>query len=126
MTLSARPAGYPAGWISVALGIWLFVSPWVLGYTGIRDGAWSAWIFGVVTVILALWAPQVSWGGPNGTALWTARRALAPVILAGARHAPRPTPTRAEANVVPPGPCGGTAGEVAARHLPSRWAPLPS
>jgi hypothetical protein len=32
-------AGYPAGWISVALGIWLFVSPWVLGYTGIRDGA---------------------------------------------------------------------------------------
>ena len=49
-------AGYPAAWISVALGIWLFISPWVLGYTGIRDGAWNAWILGVVTVILALWA----------------------------------------------------------------------
>ncbi|HEY5987580.1 MAG TPA: SPW repeat protein, partial [Streptosporangiaceae bacterium] len=49
-------SGYLAEWISVALGIWLFISPWVLGYTGIRDGSWSAWIFGVVSVILALWA----------------------------------------------------------------------
>jgi hypothetical protein len=49
-------SGYLADWINVALGVWLFISPWVLGYTGIRDGSWSAWIFGVVTVILALWA----------------------------------------------------------------------
>jgi hypothetical protein len=49
-------SGYLAEWLSVALGIWLFISPWALGYTGIRDGSWSAWIFGVVSVTLALWA----------------------------------------------------------------------
>jgi SPW repeat len=38
------------------LGVWLFISPWVLGYTGVKDGSWNAWIFGVVTVILELWA----------------------------------------------------------------------
>jgi hypothetical protein len=39
--------------------VWLFISPWVLGYTGVKDGSWNAWIFGVVTVILALWALQL-------------------------------------------------------------------
>jgi hypothetical protein len=50
------PNNPTAEWINVVLGVWLFISPWVLGYTGVKDGSWNAWIFGVVTVILALWA----------------------------------------------------------------------
>jgi hypothetical protein len=50
------PNNPTAEWINVVLGVWLFISPWVLGYTGVKDGSWNAWIFGVVTVILELWA----------------------------------------------------------------------
>jgi hypothetical protein len=53
------PNNPTAEWINVVLGVWLFISPWVLGYTGVKDGSWNAWIFGVVTVILALWALQL-------------------------------------------------------------------
>jgi hypothetical protein len=51
----ATPTSPAAPWLNVILGVWLFISPWVLRYTGVRDGAWNAWVFGVVTVILALW-----------------------------------------------------------------------
>jgi hypothetical protein len=37
----------------------VFISPWVLGYTGVKDESWNAWIFGVITVILALWELQL-------------------------------------------------------------------
>ncbi len=46
----------PVPWLNVVLGVWLFISPWVLRSTGVRNGAWNARVFGVVTVILALWA----------------------------------------------------------------------
>jgi hypothetical protein len=35
------------------------LSPWVLRYTDVSDGAINAWVFGVVTVLVALWA----WSG---------------------------------------------------------------
>jgi hypothetical protein len=41
------------------LGGLVFISPWVLGYTGVKDESWNAWIFGVITVILALWELQL-------------------------------------------------------------------
>jgi SPW repeat len=37
----------------------VFISPWVLGYTGVKDESWNAWIFGVITVILAPWELQL-------------------------------------------------------------------
>jgi SPW repeat len=45
-----------APWVNVVLGVWLFISPWVLRYTDVSDGATNAWVFGVVTVLVALWA----------------------------------------------------------------------
>jgi hypothetical protein len=52
-------ASAAAPWVNVVLGVWLFISPWVLRYTDVPDGARSAWIFGVVTVLVALWAQTV-------------------------------------------------------------------
>jgi hypothetical protein len=37
--------------INVALAIWLFVSPWVLGYSG--AAAPNAWVIGVVVFLLS-------------------------------------------------------------------------
>jgi hypothetical protein len=40
-------------WISVALGVWLIVSPFVAGYHIVLDVAWSNFVPGVVIVILS-------------------------------------------------------------------------
>jgi SPW repeat len=65
---------YPtADWVNVVLGVWLFISPWVLGYTGVKDGSWDAWIFGVITVVLALWVLQMRCEVPGGPQ-WAAGR----------------------------------------------------
>ncbi len=43
-------------WINVLLGIWLFISPWVLGFSTLTAAAWTAWILGILVVIAAAWA----------------------------------------------------------------------
>ena len=66
----ATPRTPGISWLNVILGAWLFISPWVLRYTGTRDAAWNAWVFGVIAVILALWAvlPARRAAGGLGTA----------------------------------------------------------
>jgi hypothetical protein len=56
---SSTPASAAAPWANVVLGVWLFISPWVLRYVDVTDGAINAWVFGVVTVLVALWAMSV-------------------------------------------------------------------
>ncbi len=48
-------------WSNIALGVWLFISPWVVGFTGLRGASWNAWIVGVLVVIVA--AVSASAGG---------------------------------------------------------------
>jgi hypothetical protein len=55
----SSPASVVAPWGNVVLGVWLFISPWVLRYTDVSDGAVNAWVFGVVTVLVAVWAQSV-------------------------------------------------------------------
>lgn len=43
-------------WTSVVLGLWLVVSPWILGFSGLVTAMWNAVIVGVVVAALALWA----------------------------------------------------------------------
>lgn len=50
-TTTANGARAASG-INLLLGIWLFVSPWIFGAYS-QPSAWSAWIVGVVIVILA-------------------------------------------------------------------------
>lgn len=55
-------------WVSLVAGAWLFVSPWVLGYTAATAGMWAAYVLGALAILIAFWA--VSAREPrNGVAL---------------------------------------------------------
>lgn len=42
-------------WVSLILGIWLFISPFIgLGVT--ENAAWNSWIFGAVIAVMSAWA----------------------------------------------------------------------
>ncbi len=43
-------------WVSVALGVWLAISPWILGYSTVTAAMRDAVAVGVVVALLALWA----------------------------------------------------------------------
>ena len=51
----AAPFSTAAVWIVGALGVLVFLSPWVLGFAGLANPAWSAWITGVVVAVAAVW-----------------------------------------------------------------------
>lgn len=42
-------------WVEGALGLWLVVSPWALGFNAIRDAMVSTAITGLAVIVLALW-----------------------------------------------------------------------
>lgn len=52
----AAPTSQVAEGINVVLAAWLFVAPWLLGFTDLAEPAWNAWIVGVLVAGLALWA----------------------------------------------------------------------
>jgi hypothetical protein len=35
------------------IGVLVFLAPWALGFTGLTALAWSAWIAGILVVVLA-------------------------------------------------------------------------
>src|SRR3954465_3617475 len=45
-----------AAWLTPALGLWMFVSPWVLGFIGNVEARNSAWALGALVFLMALWA----------------------------------------------------------------------
>lgn len=42
-------------WTEAALGLWLAISPWLLGFESVENAMLSAVITGVVVLALALW-----------------------------------------------------------------------
>jgi hypothetical protein len=43
-------------WVSLILGAWLFISPWVLGfYTSMHSMAWNAYIVGALIFLIGIW-----------------------------------------------------------------------
>lgn len=40
-------------WANIALGVWLFASPWILGYGGTAAG--NAWAFGLFVALVGAW-----------------------------------------------------------------------
>ena len=54
-SLATPESPIPEG-INIVLGIWVFISPWVLGFTQLRIETWSAWVIGVLVVLFAAWA----------------------------------------------------------------------
>jgi heme/copper-type cytochrome/quinol oxidase subunit 3 len=43
-------------WTEGLLGLWLIASPWVIGFTHVRDAMANAVVSGIVVALLALWA----------------------------------------------------------------------
>lgn len=43
-------------WVSALLGLWLIVSPWILGFSPVAAATWNAVVAGVVIGGLAVWA----------------------------------------------------------------------
>ena len=42
-------------WINLALGVWLVVSPWLLGFTALGYALWTNVILGVLIAAVAAW-----------------------------------------------------------------------
>jgi len=46
-------------WINygqLILGLWVLVTPWILGYASVTPALWSSVIAGVFIALLALWS----------------------------------------------------------------------
>jgi hypothetical protein len=43
-------------WVNAALGLWLIVSPYLLGFANMRDALWNQIVVGVLIGGLAIWA----------------------------------------------------------------------
>jgi hypothetical protein len=50
---SSSPTNHVAEWAEIVTGVQVFLAPWALGFTGLTAMAWSAWIAGVLAVVLA-------------------------------------------------------------------------
>ena len=50
-------------WVMGAIGLWLVLSPWLLGFTDIVAGTWSAIVLGALIVISAAWKLYELHGG---------------------------------------------------------------
>ena len=46
--------------VQIALGVLLFIAPWVMGYTQFNGASWTSWIAGVLTVIAGAAAMPVA------------------------------------------------------------------
>ena len=52
-----RPGAVSSEYGHAVLGVLLFLAPWVFGfYAAFPAAAWTAWVAGVITVALGLWA----------------------------------------------------------------------
>ena len=52
-SLSA-PGSVASEYVHVVLGVLLFISPWVLGYSNLGGASWTSWIGGGLAVIVGL------------------------------------------------------------------------
>jgi hypothetical protein len=54
--LSAPSQMTGASWLNCLLGIWAFISPWALGYTGNSGRFINSLVVGVVVFLLSIWS----------------------------------------------------------------------
>lgn len=52
-------------WINALLGLWLVISPWLLGYGQMQAPVWNQIIVGIIAGVLAIWATQIEGRGGN-------------------------------------------------------------
>jgi hypothetical protein len=84
VTLSAiGPGVFWQAWADLALAVWVFIAPWVLGFANGPAAAWDHWICGVLFAIFAL---------GNITMAPAARAPLAEPGYAGTKPGAPPAP----------------------------------
>ena len=49
-------------WLTAVIGVWVFISPWVLGAVSNARILWSSLVVGALLVILALWSSSLAHG----------------------------------------------------------------
>lgn len=49
-------------WLNAAIGVWVFISPWVLGAATNVSILWSSLIVGALLLVLALWSVTLEHG----------------------------------------------------------------
>jgi uncharacterized membrane protein len=54
-------------WLSAAIGVWVFISPWVLRVSTEPKILWNSLIVGALLVILALWSASLEHGSGEVT-----------------------------------------------------------
>lgn len=50
-------------WVNAALGAWLIVSPFILGFAALSAALWNQLVVGLVVLVLAAWAALTETGG---------------------------------------------------------------
>jgi VIT1/CCC1 family predicted Fe2+/Mn2+ transporter len=53
LNTTSSPANHFPEWAEIVIGVLVFLAPWALGFTGLTAMAWSAWIAGLLVVVLA-------------------------------------------------------------------------
>lgn len=43
-------------WADIVLGLWLIISPWILGFGNVERAAWNVVLCGLVIMVSAAWA----------------------------------------------------------------------
>jgi uncharacterized membrane protein HdeD (DUF308 family) len=54
--------------VQIVLGVLMFISPWVMGYTEFTGISWTSWIIGALTVIVGAAAYPVAQAAHRGMA----------------------------------------------------------
>jgi SPW repeat-containing protein len=52
-------------WLNVLLGIWVLISPWVVGFSSMRIAMTNNVIMGIIVIILAGWSALASSASPE-------------------------------------------------------------
>ena len=64
----AMPDDRISEYIHAVLGVLFFIAPWVMGFSDLRAMSWTAWIAGVVTVVIGAADLQVTRSHRGGMA----------------------------------------------------------
>jgi hypothetical protein len=49
----AMPGSVASEYVHLALGVLLFLAPWVLGFAALTGASWTAWVAGVLTAVVS-------------------------------------------------------------------------
>jgi hypothetical protein len=64
----AQPGSVASEYVHAVLGVLLFISPWVFGYSDMSGAAWTSWVAGVLTAAVGLAAVPAAQADHRGFA----------------------------------------------------------